>query len=102
MEKKEALRYLADGHTVWKPEIADEVCDAFGVQRIKPSRFRSDPPGTIKGLTMKEGEENSLGVDGLTLSHHVADELGLEYGSYIGRGFQAQAIARAIAEYMKE
>lgn len=100
MEQSEALVYLADGHTIWTPELADLVCDAFKVERIKPSRFKSDPPGTHKGLTMTE--EDSLGVSASHLSAHIVSELGLEVRSYIGRGFQAQANARAIAEYIKK
>lgn len=100
MEQKEALHYLADGHTIWTVELADLVCEAFGVKKIEPRRFSSDPPGTHKGLTMKE--ENSLGVSSLELSRHVTSELGLEVRSFIGRGFQAQANARAIAEWMKD
>lgn len=102
MEQKEALHYLAEGHAVWTPELADLVCDAFGVKRLKARSFHSDPPGTHKGLTMDEEHEGGLGVYSLTLSHHVADELGLEYPSKIGRGFQAQVIAQAIAKHMKE
>jgi len=100
MEQKEALRFLSDGHTVWSPELAGEICDAFGVKQIEPTRWYSDPPGTHKGLTMDAEHEGGLGVSSLSLSHHVADELGLEYPSKIGRGFQAQEIAKAIAKHI--
>lgn len=99
MEQKEALRIISDGHTIWSPELADQVCDVLGVKRIAPLKFKSDPPGTHKGLTMKE--ENSLGVSSLSLSQHVVSELGIEVRSYLGRGFQAQANAQAVAKHFK-
>lgn len=93
MELNEALGKLANGHSIWKPEVANDVCDALGVKHIKPYR--------IKGQTA-EGVGEVLGVDALDLSRHVARELGVDYPSKIGRGFQAQEIARALARHLKK
>jgi len=91
---------FADGHTIWKVEYAKAACEAVGVKF--PTRlarkFESDPAGTFKGLTMKE--ENSEGVDSLHLSDYVVEQLKLKVGSFGGRGFQAQANARAIREHL--
>ena len=102
MEVKEALSALSDGHTIFTPEYAEGVCQAVGVpfdRKVLVRRWYSDPPGTFKGLTMKPEYEGSEGVYSLTLSGYVAEKLGVEEeaGSFIGRGFQAQAYSRAIA-----
>ena len=100
MDRHEALIAIADGHTVYSPEYANQVCDALGVKHARVRRFKSDPPGTHKGLMMAEGKENTLGVYSLDLAYHVAGQLGLtgeDYGDFFGRGRQARAIAQAVA-----
>ena len=102
MEQKEALELLSDGHTIVAPERAEEVCRLAGVafDRAKlVQRWRSDPPGTAKGLQMAPGQENTEGVYSLTLGYYLAEQLqlGTPGGAFNGRGFQARANADAIA-----
>jgi hypothetical protein len=99
MELKEALAIVGNGHIVVSEEGAHKVCEAFGVSKVKCYPLHSDPPGTHKGLTLNEGAEGELGISGVGLGDHVVGELGLEVHSFIGRGFQAQANAQAIAEH---
>ena len=107
MDIKEAMTVLSDGHAIVTPEYAEDVCQAVGVpfeRKALVQRHYSDPPGTLKGLTMKPEHEGSEGVYSLTLSGYVAKKLGVadEAGTFIGRGFQAQAYARAIARKLGE
>ena len=105
MELKEALEILADGHTIISVKKAKKVCQTVGVPFREHiiRKFKSDLPGTFKGLTMKPGYENTDGVYTLTLSHYVAQVLGVEEkaGNFIGRGFQAQAYAEEIAKKLQ-
>ena len=102
MEHSKALGVISNGHMIWSPEYANEVCDALGVDHIKPIKHKSDTTGAPKGLRMNEGFENTEGVDSLQLAYHVARKLGVtEFRSCIGRGFQAQAISGAVAEHFK-
>ena len=102
MTQKEAIEYLSDGHTIWTVKCAKEICESINVpfdQKLV-RKFKSDPPGTLKGLTMNEGQENSSGVDALTLSAYVASKLDVEKeaGDYFGRGKQARAYAEVVAK----
>ena len=100
MEFKEALQILSDGHTIINVETAKEVCEIVGVPFDKTliQKFKSDPPNTFKGLTMKPEYENTDGVYTLDLSRYVAEQLGVKEKarSCIGRGFQARAYAEEI------
>ena len=96
----EAIEAISDGHTIWKVEYAKAACVALGVKfplRLA-QRFRSDPPGTFKGLTMNE--ENSEGVYSLSLSDYIVDHFNLKVRSFGGRGFQAQANAAAVRKHL--
>lgn len=102
---EDALDALSSGHSIWKPAFAKKVCDAVGVpwNHELVQRWKSDPPGTVKGLTMAPGQENSMGVYSLSLSAYVHHAIGAkDAGSFLGRGFQAQAYARAIRERLVE
>lgn len=103
MELKEALENLSSGHRIITPEAAEEVCKAVGVpfaREVLVKRWRSDPPGTPKGLTMAPGMERSEGVYTLRLSQYVAERLGVDHlaGYLRGRGFQARAYAEQVAK----
>ena len=102
MEIKEALDVLSDGHTIIVPGYAEEICEVVGVPFDRKALVRpwhSDPPGTLKGLTMTPEQEGAEGVYTLALSRYVAEKLGViaQAGSFIGRGFQARAYATVIA-----
>lgn len=106
MNLKEALEFLSDGHAIISIETAKEVCEAvdvpFNSKRVV-QRFKSDPVGTFKGLTMKPEHENTEGVDTLTLSSYVADYLKVsdKAGHFFGRGSQARAYAEEIKKEIK-
>ena len=102
MDTKDALEILSSGHSILAPEVAEEVCRLAGVafERAKlVQRWHSDPPGTLKGLTMARGQEDAEGVYTLELSHYIAKALGLSTpgSAFRGRGSQARANADAIA-----
>ena len=96
MDRIEALAMIGDGHTVWKPDYAEEICKAFGVSfpksLVKP--FRNE--AHYKGYHGQEAD----GVYSLTLSQHVAQCLGVadKAASFLGRGSQAREYARVVAE----
>ena len=106
MDIKEALEVIRDGHAIIMPEYAREVCKALGVELPGGmiTRWRSDKPGTLKGLTMANGQENAEGVYTLDLSYYVAKALGCTYLPYrfTGRGRQARANAEAVAEKLSQ
>lgn len=102
LDQTEALETLASGHSIIAPEAAEEICRLAGVPFVRDELvqvWRSDPPGTFKGLTMAPGNENTDGVYTLSLSYYVAERLGLgQPGAWArGRGSQARANADAIA-----
>lgn len=101
MTKVEAIEALTDGHTIYSPEYANEVCKTLGVKGLRPRKFYSDPKGTAKGLTMKK--EGSEGVYSLHLSEWVADQFGVadKVGDFYGRGSQARAYASEVAKVLK-
>ena len=104
MEKDRAISKLSDGHTIWKVGVAKEICVALGVpfdeKRLVRKWESTFSEKNYKGLQMREGLENTEGVCSLTLSECVARHFGVDKkaGSYIGRGFQAQAYAEAVAK----
>ena len=106
MDINKALKVLADGHSIWKVDHAKEVCKVVNVPFNKKliQKFKSDPPGTFKGLVMAPERENSEGVDALDLSDYVTSYFKLtdKAGSFIGRGFQAQANARVVTQKLLE
>jgi len=105
MDLEEVLDVLSDGHSIISVELAKEVCKVakvtFNKKLIKI--FKSDPPGTFKGLTMKPEYENTKGVYTLDLSGDVARQLGVKgsAGYFFGRGTQAKAYAKVIREKLQ-
>lgn len=105
MDLKAALETLSDGHTVISVKKAKEVCKFVKVPFSDTivQRFKSDPPGTFKGLTMKPEHENTEGVYTLDLSCYVAEQLNVKdkARSCFGRGSQARAYAEEIEKVLK-
>ena len=105
MNKKKAMGYLADGHTFWTVEGAREVCKAVGLEFLDEliehydGQKDANPDGHPKGLWLNEDKPVD-GVSALSLSDWVADQFGLKVDSYFGRGTQARANAKAIAEHL--
>jgi len=106
MNLKDALEILSDGHTIISVKRAKEVCMFVNVpfSNTIVQRFKSDPSGTFKGLTMRPEYENAEGVDTLSLSHYVAKQLDVDgkAGGFIGRGFQARAYAEEIKKVLEK
>jgi hypothetical protein len=99
MTRQEALMRIADGHMVYSQEFANGVCDALGVPQLKGEPMYSDPPGTFKGLMMKEGSEGDVCVRSLDLGHHACKHYGLEANERFGRGSQGREYSRCLAEH---
>lgn len=106
MEKSEALEWLADGYSIISPDLAELICQTINVQfnRGLIQNYRSDRPGTFKGLTMDPTFESKPGVYTYNLSAHVAQELGVykQVKEYFGRGRQAREWGEAIERCLNE
>jgi len=90
-----------DGHTIWKPSIlkgfSDSIQERF-ITKIKSNK--KDYKSTIfdnNGNAMDECE----GIYGLSLLGTICNDLGLEYESKIGRGFQARCYTESIQNWLK-
>ena len=100
MDRSKALEAIGDGHVVWTPEYAEEICQAFGVSfpksLVRPFRNEAHPMGY-------HGQEAD-GVYSLHLSQHVAQCLGVadKARGFIGRGSQAREYARVVAEKLQK
>jgi len=101
MTKEDAIECLADGHTLWTVEVAEEVCQAVGLKLPKSlivhyeGQKDANPENHFKGLTLNE-DKPCDGVNSLDLSDWVMRKLGASSEDYFGRGRQARANARAI------
>ena len=104
---EETYELLEDGYAIYSPELAEKICQVLSVKfnkRALVQQYKSDPPDTVKGLTMRDGFENSDGADSLFLSQYIAEELHISanIGQYSGRGFQARANVAAIKKAVSE
>jgi hypothetical protein len=104
MEVSEALVLLSDGHSVLTEEAARAVCGVLGVayptELVISWQGAADAFGRYGFLPYDDVPGS--GVEGLDLSYHVARSLGLGApgSGFTGRGFQAQANARAIEAHI--
>jgi hypothetical protein len=106
MNLETALEILSDGHTIISVKKAKEVCEFVKVpfSETLVKKFKSDPLGISKGLTMNPKYENTDGVYTLSLSCYVAEQLDVDKkaGSYLGRGSQARAYAEEIKKVLEK
>lgn len=108
MDRAEALEWIADGHGLMTVEKAKEVVEHFGLKwsdrLIMKWKNQQDanPTNDPKGLWLFDKNKAGEGVATGRLSAYVVNQLGLDVRYYMGRGFQAQANARAVEEYLKE
>ena len=109
MTQQEAVSYIADGHTWWKVEFAEQVCKAFGFELPKgmietyKSQHEANPTNHFKGLFLSKDIKFPVsGVSSLPLSNYIVRKLGLEVREFLGRGFQAQANAEAVKEFINK
>jgi hypothetical protein len=92
------LDELADGHAILRETYAQEICKAFAVPYSdKLVHSHTGDPGRGDSWS---GEMK--GVWDLNLIAYLADKLNVgPVQHYLGRGFQAQAYARAIREKLE-
>ena len=106
MVLSEALELLSDGHSVLSEEGARQVCGVFGVSFPDTLvMWWEDVEGAYDRYGFVPVEDGpGSGVACLDLSYHVASALGLGApgSAYSGRGFQARANSRAIAEAFED
>ena len=104
MEQKQALEYLEDGHAIWKPDAAREICEAVGVRYNPTLEHPYTTEAHPMGVKMRPGQEGQKGVWGLTLAHYAATQLGVvdKARAFIGRGSQAREYARVIGEALAQ
>lgn len=85
-----------DGHSIFKPEAFIDAGLPNDVVSYITHTYKSDgsPKGTIfvNGAPVKDLQ----GVYGLDLLRLIANALGVQYRSAIGRGFEAQNIQQAL------
>jgi hypothetical protein len=100
---KEAIKDLideigGDGHTVWKASIMDKFPKAIKDRYTRV--IESD--GSYKGSIWNNGVlvEKLEGIYGLNLLGGICNDLGLEYESKLGRGFQAQSYTESIRNWL--
>lgn len=102
----EAIDMLSDGHSWWKVEYAEELCKAFGLELPKRliqtyhSQKEANPTNHFKGLFINTDKWPVSGVASLPLSDYITEQIlgNTPSSNFLGRGFGAQANAKAVAE----
>lgn len=94
-----AAAYRCDGHTIFKPEAFLDAGLPQAIVDYVTHSHASD--GSPKGTIFVDGQpvKELAGVYGLDLLRFLADSLGVQYASAIGRGFQAQHIQTALKRH---
>jgi len=89
-----------DGHTIWKDSILKDFPKAIKDRFVHV--IESD--GSYKGSIWNNGKmvKKLKGVYGLSLLGGICNDLGLEYDSKLGRGFQAQSYTESIRAWLKK
>jgi hypothetical protein len=88
-----------DGHSVWKPELLDIFPTPLKARFIRD--IESDTSDWKSTLYDNDGNviESIKAFYGLTVLECICADLGLEVGSFMGRGFRAQAATEAIRRH---
>lgn len=90
-----------DGHTIWKPSVLKNFSEDIQNRFIKVQKSnKKDYKSTIfdnNGRVIEECE----GIYGLSLLGTICNDLGLDYESKIGRGFQARCYTESIENWLK-
>jgi len=101
---KESIQRLVehiggDGHTIWKDSILKDFPKAIRDRFVHT--IKSD--GSYKGSIWNDGKmvKSIKGIYGLSLLGGICNDLGLDYDSKIGRGFQAQSYTESINNWLK-
>ena len=89
-----------DGHTIWKASVLKNFSEGIQSRFITMIKSnKKDYKSTIfdnNGNAMDECE----GIYGLSLLGTICNDLGLEYDSKIGRGFQARCYTESIENWL--
>ena len=93
---------FGSGHDIMVEDFYDKYFDVSHLVQTFKSDFSS-----LKSTLFVDGEpvEELKGIYNLSFLYWLAQQIGLtsdDFGSYGGRGFQAQAIERAIRGWAKE
>jgi hypothetical protein len=102
---REAVAHL-DGHAILSANAAKEVCQTldipFNDQLLLRWQNREEAWNTYGFVATAQGAGE--GVDGLDLSYHVAEHLGLGRpgAAFGGKGYQARANQQAIRRKLSE
>jgi len=89
-----------DGHTVWLPSILNNFPEGIQSRFIK--KIKSDTSDYKSTIFDNNGQvvEECEGIYGLSLLGTICNDLGLEYDSKIGRGFQARCYTESIEKWL--
>lgn len=100
MQIGEALNVLEDGHTIWKPEYAQRVCEALSIPFSEKLVEKFYSEAHWKGVHMNEGCEGARGVGASELSYYAAKmfKVDSQAASFFGRGTQAREYARLVRQ----
>ena len=94
--KSEILDILAnDTHALWAKSFVDEVNAVFGTN-LECINYSAG--GGPKGLTLNDGGDSAIGLSSFHLAPALCSALGVEYESFLGRGFQVRACVAALRE----
>ena len=88
-----------DGHTIFAPEKYNKY---FDVEHLVTDHA-SVGSGKHALFDLETGErmESCMGIYNLTFMYWIGEQLGLEYRTTSGRGFQAQAIHKAVQDWVE-
>jgi len=89
-----------DGHTLWKVSVLEGFPPPLQHRFLLNHESDGSPKGSIYG---DDGQviDSLQGVYGLQVLLAICEDLGLNYESKLGRGFQAQACTAAINAWLK-
>ncbi len=102
MEMRDVLSVIADGHSVLALETVQDVCRTLGILFPVDLSFtwnnQQEAWETYGFFPYEEGP--GVGVNALSFSYYVAKQMGVGAPGhgFTGRGFQAQANSRAVAQ----
>ena len=66
---------------------------------LTPRRHHADPPGTLKGLTFKDGAKSAVGMDAAEMAQLICIQLGVDFDPKFGRGSQLRSCCDALAKH---
>jgi hypothetical protein len=89
-------RIGGDGHSIYKPDLLKDFPEPL--QKRFVHTMESDTSHWKSTLYDHDGNviDKIEAIHGLDVQEAIASDLGLEIGSFTGRGFRAQAAAQAI------